>query len=51
VQEYAFGLARIELMGEVTAGRVIVGPEGANPILGVTPWNRSASCSTRPRAR
>ncbi len=36
VHEYAFGLAQIEFMGEVTAGRVIFGPEGAEPILGVT---------------
>src|SRR5262245_376617 len=36
VQEYAFGLAQIEFMGEVTAGRVIFGPEGSEPILGVT---------------
>jgi len=34
--EYAFGLARIEFMGEITAGRVIFGPEGVEPILGVT---------------
>ena len=36
VLEYPFGLAQIELMGEVTAGRVIFGPDGAEPILGVT---------------
>jgi predicted aspartyl protease len=36
VQEYPFGLAQIEFMGEVTAGRVIFGPEGTDPILGVT---------------
>jgi clan AA aspartic protease len=36
VQEYRFGLAQIEFMGEVTAGRVIFGPEGVEPILGVT---------------
>ena len=29
-------LAQIEFMGEVTAGRVIFGPEGVEPILGVT---------------
>ena len=34
--EYAFGLARIELMGEVTAGRVLFGPDGIEPLLGVT---------------
>jgi hypothetical protein len=36
VQEYPFGLAQIEFMGEVTAGRVIFGPENTEPILGVT---------------
>jgi clan AA aspartic protease len=34
--EYRFGLAQIEFMGEITAGRVIFGPEGVAPILGVT---------------
>ena len=32
----AFGLAQSEFMGEVTAGRVIFGPEGVAPILGAT---------------
>lgn len=36
LQEYPYGLARIEFMGEVTAGRVIFGPEGCEPILGAT---------------
>ncbi len=36
LQEYSFGLARIEFMGEVTAGRVIFGPDGCEPRLGVT---------------
>ncbi|GMR24059.1 MAG: hypothetical protein BMS9Abin37_2549 [Acidobacteriota bacterium] len=36
VQEYPFGLAQIEFMGDVTAGRVIFGPDGTEPILGVT---------------
>ena len=36
VREYAFGLAQIEFMGEITAGRVIFGPEHLTPILGVT---------------
>ena len=35
-QEYAFGLAQIEFMGEVTAGRVIFGPDDVQPLLGVT---------------
>jgi len=36
VREYPFGLAQIEFMGEITAGRVIFGPDDAEPILGVT---------------
>ena len=34
--EYQFGLAEIGFMDEVTAGRVIFGPDGCEPILGVT---------------
>ncbi len=33
---YPFGLAHIEFMDEPTAGRIIFGPEGNEPILGVT---------------
>lgn len=36
VEEYPFGLAQIEVMGEVTAGRVFFGPEGMEPLLGGT---------------
>jgi predicted aspartyl protease len=36
VREYLFGLAQIEFMGEITAGRVIFGPNGVEPILGMT---------------
>lgn len=36
LHEYEFGLARIEFMGEITAGRVLFGPEDAEPLLGVT---------------
>lgn len=36
VHEYRFGLAQIEFMGELTAGRVIFGPDDVEPILGVT---------------
>ena len=36
LQEYQFGLVEIEFMGELTAGRVIFGPDGAEPLLGVT---------------
>ena len=35
-KELSFGTAVIEFMGEITAGRVIFGPEGVAPILGVT---------------
>src|SRR5712692_11333286 len=34
--EYGFGLAEIEFMGDVTAGRVIFGPDDCEPLLGVT---------------
>lgn len=36
VEEFAFGLVEITFMGEVTAGRVIFGPDNVEPILGVT---------------
>jgi clan AA aspartic protease len=36
IEEYEFGLAEIVIMDEVTAGRVIFGPDGSEPILGVT---------------
>jgi hypothetical protein len=36
VREYAYGLARIQFMGEITAGRVIFGEPDCEPILGVT---------------
>ena len=36
VKEFSYGLARIEFMGETTAGRVIFGQPGCEPILGVT---------------
>jgi clan AA aspartic protease len=36
VHEYRFGLVEIGFMDEVTAGRVIFGPDNAEPILGVT---------------
>jgi clan AA aspartic protease len=36
VEEYPFGLVEIMFMGEITAGRVIFGPDNAEPILGVT---------------
>ena len=36
LQEHEFGLVEIAFMGEVTAGRVIFGPDNAEPLLGVT---------------
>ncbi len=36
VREYAYGLARIQFMGEITAGRVIFGEPDCEPLLGVT---------------
>ena len=36
IVEYEFGLAQIEFMGEITAGRVIFGPDDVEPLLGVT---------------
>lgn len=36
VREYPFGLVRIEFMGETTAGRVVFGEPGSEPLLGVT---------------
>ncbi len=36
LKEYHFGLAIIEFMGDVTAGRIIFGPNDTEPILGVT---------------
>ena len=36
VREYSFGLAQIEFMGEITAGRVIFGPDDSSPLLGIT---------------
>src|SRR3954453_8925926 len=35
-QEFTFGIAQIELLDRLGAGRVIFGPEGTEPILGVT---------------
>jgi clan AA aspartic protease len=36
VREFPYGLVKIEFMGETTAGRVIFGNPGSEPILGVT---------------
>jgi clan AA aspartic protease len=34
--EYPFGFAQISFLGEMTAGRIIFGPDDAEPLLGVT---------------
>jgi clan AA aspartic protease len=34
--EYPFGLVEIRFMGEITAGRVIFGPDDVEPLLGIT---------------
>jgi clan AA aspartic protease len=36
IEEFEYGLAEITFMGEVTAGRIIFGPDNAEPLLGVT---------------
>jgi clan AA aspartic protease len=36
IEEFEFGLAEITFMGEITAGRIIFGPDNAEPLLGVT---------------
>jgi clan AA aspartic protease len=36
LEEYPFGLVQISFMGELTAGRVVFGPDNAEPLLGVT---------------
>jgi clan AA aspartic protease len=36
VREFPFGLVQIEFMGETTAGRVVFGEPGVEPLLGVT---------------
>jgi clan AA aspartic protease len=36
VREYPYGLVWIEFMGETTAGRVVLGEPGSEPLLGVT---------------
>lgn len=36
IKKYFYGLARIEFMGEITAGRIIFDEPDSEPILGVT---------------
>jgi clan AA aspartic protease len=35
LKEYEFGLVEISFMGSVTAGRILFGPDGTEPLLGV----------------
>ena len=36
MKKHPYGLVQIEFMGEITAGRVIFGEPGSEPLLGVT---------------
>lgn len=36
VREFQFGLVTFQFMGEITAGRILFGDEGVEPLLGVT---------------
>ena len=49
-REFDFGLGVIEFMGDITAGRIIFGPDGSEPILGVTALE-SVGISVDPRTR
>ena len=48
IEEYSFGLVEIAFMGEITAGRVVFGPDGIEPILGGhrpgISWDHDRSC-------
>ncbi len=46
IQEYEFGYAEFVFMNDQTVGRVIFGPDGVEPLLGVRCWSRSESRST-----
>jgi clan AA aspartic protease len=48
--EYEFGIAQIEFLGAITAGRVIFGPDGIAPLLGVTALE-SAGVTVDPRTQ
>lgn len=39
---FDYGIVRIELMGEITAGRVVFGPEGSEPLIGVVALESAA---------
>jgi clan AA aspartic protease len=49
-REFEFGTAVIEFMGEITAGRVIFGPDDVEPILGVTALE-STGISVNPKTQ
>lgn len=40
--EMDFGLVQIEILGRITAGRVVFGPENTEPILGVVALESAA---------
>jgi len=42
VVTFDFGLAQIEVMGRITAGRIIFGPDDAEPILGLVALESAA---------
>ncbi len=48
--ELEFGVAVISFMGDITAGRVIFGPDGVEPILGVTALE-STGVELNPKSR
>jgi clan AA aspartic protease len=47
-QKFPFAICQIEFMGEITGGRVLFGPSGVEPILGVTALE-SVGISVDPR--
>jgi clan AA aspartic protease len=49
-RNYEFGLPEISFMNEITAGRVIFGPDNVEPILGVTALE-SVGITVDPRTR
>jgi len=39
---FDYGIIQIELMGEITAGRVVFGPNGVEPLIGVVALESAA---------
>jgi clan AA aspartic protease len=35
-QKFPFAVCQLEFMGDITGGRVLIGPSGIEPILGIT---------------